>query len=164
MSAGIQNNDTGQNESETTAETYEDFSSEIAWRSERYKRTFSSNDVVTFYETDKKTQEIWKGYMIVQSFAVMVPHRITLIPQITYSSKLNRLLNAKETASFHLELTPPDRYYDSTKEEARDFIDKLKESTDNTEKFEKILTSYIEDIKDSNNWIEHMKSAEERFE
>lgn len=50
---------------EVDDEIQEDYASEIAWRSDRYKRTFSSNDVVTFYETDKKTQEIWKGYMIV---------------------------------------------------------------------------------------------------
>lgn len=145
-------------------DTQEDYASEIAWRSERYKRTFSSNDVVTFYETDKNTQEIWKGYMIVQSFAVMLPHKITLIPQITYSSKLDRLLNAKEAAAFHPELTPPDRYYDSTKEEARDFIQKLKYGPVNTGRYEKIVSEYIDKIKDSDSWIEMTKSAEERFE
>lgn len=160
LSVGKQNT----TNSEVSDEIQEDYASEIAWRSDRYKRTFSSNDVVTFYETEPKTQEIWKGYMIVQSFAVMLPHKITLIPQITYSSKLDRLLNAKEAAAFHPELTPPDRYYDSTKEEARDFIQKLKYGPVNTERYEKIVSEYIDKIKDSDSWIEMTKSTEERFE
>lgn len=160
LSVGKQNT----TNSEVSDEIQEDYASEIAWRSDRYKRTFSSNDVVTFYETDKKTQEIWKGYMIVQSFAVMLPHKITLIPQITYSSKLDRLLNAKEAAAFHPELTPPDRYYDSTKEEARDFLAKIEESALPSVNYEKIVSEYIDKIKDSNCWIEMTKSAEERFE
>jgi hypothetical protein len=145
-------------------DTSDDLESELAWRRDRYKRTFSSGDVVTFYETDKETGEIWKGYLIVQSFAVIIPHRITLIPQITYSYKLKRTLDQKETAQFHPELTPPDRYYDSTKEEARDFMEKLSHNQDNTEKFKKTISNYISGKEDGDDWIEHTKSAEERFE
>jgi hypothetical protein len=133
--------------------------SEIEWRKDVRKHSFSHGDIVSFYETDND-RHIWKGYMIVDSFAIK-NLTVNVIPQLLYTSKGDKVMMSNQAKMYSLELINKDMYYDATKEEINMFIEQIR-ATGRGAQFIKMLEERRDSIKgDGTKWVH--ESVEDKY-
>lgn len=133
--------------------------SEIEWRKDARKHSFSHGDIVSFYEVDND-RHIWKGYMIVDSFAVK-NMKVNVIPQLLYTSKGDEVMLHNKAKMYSLELINKDMYYDATKQEIDIFIEQIRAAGRGTQ-FIPMLEQRRNSIKgDGTQWVH--ESIEEKY-
>lgn len=142
----------------------EDIRMELEWRKDGYKRSFNKNDVVTFYELNKTTSEICRSYMIVDGFAIKQGNSLGVIPMIIYSTKDDTVITGHYAKNYFPELIYKDMYYDSSKYETEEFIQKVAALQDYPEKIQilNILNAYKEKLIGDGVWWTH-ESIEEKY-
>lgn len=149
---------------EVLSQEQEDIRTELEWRKDGYKRSFNKNDVVTFYELNKKNNEIYRSYMIVDGFAIRNGNSISAIPLIIYSTKDDTVISGHYAKNYFPELIYKDMYYDSSKYETDEFISKVTALKDFNDKEEvlNILNTYKEKLIGDGVWWTH-QSIEEKY-